>query len=71
MARKGFVDPKGLERMKKIARMIRIAGYITSLAFLAASIYWIAVVPGGWFVGIVLLIPAIVIIIESRRVSKI
>lgn len=57
------------EKLKKIAKYVRIAGYMGSLVFFGASLYWFSL-PGGWIIGIGFLISAVFIAVETYRVFK-
>lgn len=67
--RRGVSEVQLSERAKKIGKIAKILGYVTALAFVAAGIYWMTL-PGGWVIGIILFIPAVIIAIETKRVIK-
>lgn len=58
------------EKLRSIAKMIKILGYAGSLIFLVAGIYWFTL-PGGWLIGVCLLGLSLFIAIEVQRVIKV
>lgn len=57
------------KKLKTMAKIIKILSYTGSLIFLASGIYMF-MLPGGWIVGICLLVASVIIAIEARRVIK-